>query len=200
MTPVKLLFFLFSATAVFSALMVIFSKNPVRAVLFLVATFLSTACLWLVAQAEFLALILVVVYVGAVMTLFLFVVMMIDIDVAKTKRALVKYAPVGGLVVVLLVLGILFAVKPEIFPMGSEFMAQHPATYSDAAALGEVLYTEYAYPFELAAVLLLIAIIAAITLAYRGPRNSKTQIPEEQILVRKENRIRLVDIPSEKED
>ncbi len=192
----QVLFFVFSALAIISSLMVILARNPVRAVLFLVAAFIAMAGVWLLAQAEFLAWILILVYVGAVMTLFLFVVMMMDLDRFQPSKLLLKHAPIILLIVTLLVTLLWLAVKPQYADLGST-MTLHSTDYNNTKILGMLLYTNYALAFELAAVLLLIAIVAAITLAHRGPRNSKTQDVSKQLQVRREDRLRIVKMKPE---
>jgi len=192
-----LIFYVFAFIAVTAAVMVVTSNNPVRCVLSLVLTFFASAGIWMLAEAEFLALVLILVYVGAVMTLFLFVIMMLDINLSAMRRRFVKYVPIGAGIVGLLVLLMLMAVKPEHF--GFTHLTAgglHGANYSDVSALGMVLYTKYLYPFELAAVLLLVAIVAAISLAHRGPRECHSQNAVKQIRVRREDRVRLVSMPA----
>ena len=189
----ELIFYVFAIVAVFSATMVVVSSNPVRSALFLVTCFFATAGIWLLAEAEFLALVLILVYVGAVMTLFLFVIMMLDIDVITKKHLLKTYLPMGLIVIGLMVLLMLVAIEPERFAFAHlQQVKLHAADYSNVEELGEVLYTQYAYAFELAAVLLLVAIVAAISLAHRGPRNRKVQKPVKQMQVKRDERVRLV--------
>jgi len=192
------IFYVFAAIAIGSALMVITARQPVHAVLFLVVTFFASAGLWLLLNAEFLALVLVLVYVGAVMTLFLFVVMMLNLDLSKEKEKFVRYLPLGIIVIALFVTAIIYAVGPEYFGFHTiPPPPPVPANYSNTAALGDVLYTTYAYPFELAGVLLLVAIIAAITLSLRHSRG-KTQNIRKQLQAEPDKRVRLVKMPSEK--
>ncbi len=189
----QFIFYLFAAAMLGSAMMVITMRNPVHAALSLVLTFFSGAALWLLLEAEFLAITLVLVYVGAVMVLFLFVVMMLDINLARLREGFVKLLPVG-VVMALLVIGMMaYVVGPENF--GLEKFAEpvgHPADYSNTKQLGRVLYTVYVYPFEIAAVILLVAIIAAISLALRKRPLTKHQNPDLQIAVRKEDRLRII--------
>lgn len=195
-TVPQILFYVFSALAIASAVMVVLARNPVRAVLFLVATFIAMAGIWLLAQSEFLAWILILVYVGAVMTLFLFVVMMMDLDRFQPTKLLLQHAPIGLVIVALLVTLVWIAVKPENFDLSSS-MNIHTADFSDTKSLGLILYTNYALAFELAAVLLLIAIVAAITLVHRGPRHCKTQDVPKQLQVRREDRLRIIKMKPE---
>lgn len=201
MTTLEIIFYIFSAAAIFSAVMVVLSSNPVRSVLFLVGTFFSMAGVWMILHAEFLALVLVLVYVGAVMTLFLFVVMMLNLNQVSFKESFVKYVPIG-LFIVLLVTGLMIMVVGSktsgVLQMPSPVLKS--ADYSNTADLGMVLYTEYAFPFEVSGILLLAAIIAAISLTHRPAKRRKSQIPSEQIAVRRADRIRLIKMPAEKKD
>ena len=173
--------------------MVVTSRNTIHGVLSLVLTFFSAAVMWLFLEAEFLALILILVYVGAVMTLFLFVVMMLNLDIAPEKAGFVKYLPFGLLIIALIVTAMVYVIGPQHFGLAHLQPAPIKAIgYSNTKALGAVLYTHYVYPFELAAVLLLIAIIAAVSLTLRKPR-SKRQNIKEQVTVDPKNRIRLVE-------
>lgn len=174
-------------------------RNPVHAALFLVLAFFSSAAIWLLLEAEFLAITLVLVYVGAVMVLFLFVVMMLDINLTAIRDGFARYLPVGAAVALLMIVAMVFAVGPRYF--GLEHVraaARHPAGYSNTRELGAVLYTDYVYPFEIAAVILLVAIVAAIALTMRGRRQTKTQKPADQVAVRRGDRIRLVKMATEK--
>jgi NADH-quinone oxidoreductase subunit J len=200
MTVLQVIFYTFSTIAIFSGMMVVASNNPVRGALFLVLTFFAMACIWLLLQAEFLALVLVLVYVGAVMTLFLFVVMMLQVNIVSLREGFVRFWWLWALPLVLLVMGLTIKViGPAQFGLASiPTPASTPSDYSNLAELGSVLYTDYAYPFEIAAVLLLTAIVAAISLTHRPPKNRKTQNINEQISVQRKNRIRLVNLPTEK--
>ena len=190
-------FYLFAAILVFAALRVISVKSPVHAALWLVLSFFTAAGIWMLLRAEFLAIALVLVYVGAVMVLFLFVVMMLDVNFEEMRRHFRSYLPVGaavgGLVLLEMVLVILSGTKGA----GS---AAAPAAGSNTKALGRLLYVDYVYPFELAAVLLLVAIVAAIALTYRRRRETKIQDVAEQVKVRREDRVRLVRMPAEKRE
>ena len=194
---VQIVFYVFAAMTVGSAFMVITQDNPVRSVLFLVLTFFASAILWILAEAEFLALILVLVYVGAVMTLFLFVVMMLNIDVEVMKSHYKRYLPFGLILVALLIGLLMVSIPAGTFKSHVEIknntttstqlfegMQNNPETQSlsNTEALGMVLYTDYLLAFEIAAALLLIAIISAITLVHRGPRKSKRQDVKQQIM------------------
>lgn len=200
MALVQALFYAFSAVLLLSALMVVFSANPVRAVLFLVLAFFCGCSLWMLLQAEFLALVLIFVYIGAVMTLFLFVIMMLDINVGQQPRkGWFLYAPLAMLVLGLLVVLVLSVFKPGYFEGDLYQLVIQDEHYSNVKSLGAVLYTEYVYPFELAAALLLVAIVAAICLAFRGKRSvGKSQRISEQVAVRRSDRVRLVNTLTEK--
>lgn len=191
----QILFYVFAAFVVVSALMVIIAHNPVHSALFLVAAFVGSAGLWILLQAEFLGLILVLVYVGAVMTLFLFVVMMLKLDFQALKKGFVRFLPFAIFVALVLLWLMIQALGPGEFSL-DQFSkpVAHAADYSNMSELGSVLYTQYLYPFELAAVILLVALIAAIGLTFRGPRARKRQIPEEQMLVSRAERLRIVEV------
>jgi NADH-quinone oxidoreductase subunit J len=194
------LFWFFSAILVFAALRVVTSRNPVHAVLWLVLAFFTAAAHWLMLQAEFLAIVLVLVYVGAVMVLFLFVVMMLDINFDNLRKEFRSYIPVGATV------GVLVLVEMALTLVGGRLsvpvgVAANPVVSgSNTKALGALVYTEYVYPFELAAVILLVAIIAAIALTHRKRRETKYQNPAEQTKVRARDRLRILNIPSEKRE
>ena len=195
------IFYFFSAVLVFAALRVITARNPVVAALHLVLAFFTAAAIWLLLRAEFLAIALVLVYVGAVMVLFLFVVMMLDINLERMRAGFWSNLPlaltVGGLMLVemIFVLGDRYF-RPESLPAP----ADPGAGYANTRELGRVLYTDYAYPFELAAVVLLVAIIAAIALTMRKRKDTKYQNPSEQVAVKREDRVRLVSMKAEKRD
>ena len=199
MTITEILFYAFSAVLVVAAIGVITARNPVHAALFLVFAFFNSAVLWMLLEAEFLAIVLVLVYVGAVMVLFLFVVMMLDINVAQMREGFTRYAPLGLIIAALVVVEIGSVVWVK--HLGSDVPAAAVASavegYSNTRALGEVLYTKYLYPFELAAVLLLIAIVAAITLTMRQRAGLKMQEIGAQVSVRARDRVRIVKMESE---
>jgi NADH-quinone oxidoreductase subunit J len=193
-----IIFYLFAAVAVTAAVAVITVRNPVRSVLSLVVTFFAMAGIWMLLRAEFLSLVLVLVYVGAVMTLFLFVVMMLNIDREAKRGGFVRYLPFGVILVLLLIGLIIAAVGPQYFGLLQlPAPAAEPADYSNLYHLGILLFTDYVYAFEIAGVLLLAAIIAAITLAHRGPVRRKVQRPSAQVAVRPEDRVRLINMPAE---
>lgn len=192
----QVIFYFFAILLVFAAGMVITVKNPVHAALFLVLAFFSSAAIWLLLEAEFLAIALVLVYVGAVMVLFLFVVMMLDVNLAELRAGFTKYLPVGGLVALLMMVAMSWVVGSRYF---KREVSPHPADYSNTRELGKVLYTDYIYPFEIAAIILLVAIVAAIALTMRERRPLlKTQKPESQVTVQRQDRIRLVKMAAEK--
>lgn len=194
-----ILFCALSAVLLLSGVMVIVSKHPVKGVLFLVLAFVVSSALWMMLEAEFLSLVLVFVYVGAVMTLFLFVVMMLNIDLAPLREGFVRYLPLGILLIVILIGLILYVVSPNHFPTGTQSqIVQHPSNYSNVKELGSVLYTQYVYPFEIASAILLLAIVAAISLAFRGKQDSKSQSISHQVAVKKKDRYYVVDLRSEK--
>ena len=196
----SVLFYVFAAVLVVAALGVVLSRNPVYSAMLLVLSFFTSSVLWVLLEAEFLGIALVLVYVGAVMVLFLFVVMMLDINVETMREGMTRYAPLG-VVVGLAVLGeIVFVVWQKRFG-GTEFPtpAPKPADYSNTEALGAVLYTEYVYAFELAAVILLVAIVAAITLTMRRRPGLKQQDINAQVSVNRDDRVRLVKMAAEKD-
>lgn len=195
----SLLFYLFSAVMLGAALGVVFARNPVHSVMFLVLTFFQAAVLWLMAEAEFLAIVLVLVYVGAVMVLFLFVIMMLEVDIEAVKQGLVRYAPLAIVISLLMAFELiqLIWLRSESGSFGSGFVP-NPEGYDNTEALGAVLYTEHVYAFEIAAVVLLLAIVAAITLTMRKRPGLKVQDIAKQVAVQAKDRIRIVKMDSEK--
>jgi NADH-quinone oxidoreductase subunit J len=195
----SVLFYVFALILLGAASGVVFSRNPVHSVMFLVLTFFQSAVLWLMAEAEFLAIVLVLVYVGAVMVLFLFVVMMLEVNIEAAKRGLTRYAPFGIGIALLMVVEIvqLIWLRGQGFASRSGFAAT-PEGYSNTKALGAVLYTEHVYAFEIAAVILLLAIIAAITLTMRKRPGLKVQNIAAQVAVRAKDRVRIVKMDAEK--
>lgn len=191
-----ILFYVFAMMAIGSALMVVSVKNTVHGVLFLVLTFFASAGIWLLLDTEFLALILVLVYVGAVMTLFLFVVMMLNIHQESFREKMTRYWPFGVAIVASIVALVILSANHADFVMSTTTI--HAADYSNVSDLGNVLYTTYVWPFEIAAVLLLTAIIAAIALAQHEVKFSRLQNIGKQIAVKREDRIRIVKMKSEK--
>ncbi len=184
------LFYFFGAVLVASTLLVVMVRNPVHAALFLVLAFFTAASIWLLMYAEFLAITLILVYVGAVMVLFLFVVMMLDIDVETLRKGFWRYLPLAGGV------GLLMAIEMATLlwrTVGSNtYGIAPPAGYSNTKELGRVLYTEYVFPFEIAAVILLVAIVAAIALTLRSRKETKYQDPQAQLAVKASDRLKIV--------
>ena len=191
-------FYLFSAILIVAASLVVTVRNPVKAALYLVLVFFSAACIWLTLEAEFLAIVLVLVYVGAVMVLFLFVVMMLDIDVARLREGFTQYLPAG-----LVIAGVMVAELAVVMLSGRFGLDAMPrpvaqgVDYSNTRELGLVLYTDYVYAFEMAALILLVAIIAAISLTFRRRGGTKVQVIAEQLRVTKTDRLRIVKMNSE---
>jgi len=197
---VTILFYAFSAVLVGAALGVIVARNPVHAVLFLVLCFFNAAVLWLLIEAEFLAIVLVLVYVGAVMVLFLFVVMMLDINIEKLREGFARHAPLGALIALIVIVELYYVLW--VRRLGVELpgsTAPLPDNHSNTAEIGAVLYTEYVYPFQLAAIVLLIAIVAAIALTMRRRAGIRVQDIARQVAARPEGRIRIVHMPVERE-
>ncbi|MEZ5561660.1 MAG: NADH-quinone oxidoreductase subunit J [Gammaproteobacteria bacterium] len=195
-----ILFYAAAATLIGAAIAVITVRNPVHAVLSLILAFVSSAVLWLLLEVEFLAIVLVLVYVGAVMVLFLFVVMMLDVNTTKLREGFARYAPVGAIVAGIVILELTGVIwwRSEGMPV-NQVLVPRDADYSSTAELGKLLYTEYLYPFELAAMLLLLAIVAAILLTMRKRPGIKTQDISAQVRVRREDRVKLVSMDAEKD-
>jgi NADH-quinone oxidoreductase subunit J len=193
------IFYVFAALLVFAALRVVSTRNPVHAALWLVLAFFTASGLWLLLGAEFLAIALVLVYVGAVMVLFLFVVMMLDVNFDALRKDFRSYLPVavtvGVLVLVEMTLLLVNATRGS-----AAAPAPAAATESNTRALGRLIYVDYVYPFEIAAVVLLVAIVAAIALTHRRRRATRYQDPAEQVKVRSRDRVRIVEMPSEKRE
>ncbi|MBM3343179.1 MAG: NADH-quinone oxidoreductase subunit J [Betaproteobacteria bacterium] len=198
MTFQTFIFYFLSVVLIGAALGVITAKNPVHAALLLVLAFFTAAGHWLLLQAEFLAITLVLVYVGAVMVLFLFVVMMLDINVAKLREGFWRYLPMGALVGLLLVAEMSLILVSRSGGFGDVAPPPDlPAGYSNTRELGLLIYTEYVYPFEIAAVILLVAIVAAIALTLRKRKQTKYLDPAAQIAIQRKDRVRMVSMPSE---
>ena len=198
MTFQLILFYVFATVILAGALGTVMAKNPVHAALFLVLTFCASAMMWLLMQAEFLGIVLVVVYVGAVMVLFLFVVMMLDIDVEAMRAGFWRHAPLAGLVgVVTGALVILILVNPQTNLTSFGAMKDIPADYSNVRDLGMQLYTTYLLPFELAAVLLVLGMVAAIALVHRKNTKPRYIDPAEQVKVQAKDRFRMVKMQPE---
>lgn len=197
------LFYLFSLVLLFAAFRVITARNPVHAALFLVLTFFQAAGVWLLLQAEFLAITLVLVYVGAVMVLFLFVVMMLDINIDNLRAGFWKHFPIAATVGALIALEMAAVLmggfrpvdEPRAMPAAASAAVQAGEQYSNTKELGKLLYTEYIYPLEIAAVILLVAIIAAIALTLRRRKDSKQLDPAEAVRVRARDRLQVIKVP-----
>lgn len=194
-----ILFYFYAAILIAAALGVVFSRNPVHSIMLLVLAFFNSAILWLMAEAEFLAIVLVLVYVGAVMVLFLFVVMMLEVNIEAAKRGLIRYAPLAIAIALIMVVELvqLIWLRGRLAEFPGVFVA-YPEGYDNTKALGSVLYTEHVYAFEIAAVILLLAIVSAITLTMRKRPGLKVQKIAEQVAVRSEDRVRIVKMKSEK--
>jgi len=193
-----IIFYTLAAILLFAGLRVITTRNPVHAALFLVLAFFTASGIWLLLEAEFLAIALVLVYVGAVMVLFLFVVMMLDINIDKLREGFWEYLPMAGSI------GLLMAIE-MVLVLGGKYFAPpqnitHAAGYSNTAELGRVLYTDYLLTFELASVVLLVAIVAAISLTLRDRKESKSMNAADQVLVKKQDRLRIVKMDAVKEE
>jgi NADH-quinone oxidoreductase subunit J len=192
-------FYAFSIVTVVAALSVITLRNSVHAVLSLVLTFFSTACIWMLAEAEFLAIALIVVYVGAVMVLFLFVVMMLDIDQEKLREGFVKFLPVGLIVAIVMLVEMLGLIGVRV--MHAQTMGVNPATaagMSNTAWLGMALYTQYLLPFEIAALILTVGVIAAVALTLRQRTGVRHQQASEQVAVKATDRVRVIKMAAER--
>ncbi len=195
----SIIFYLFAAMTVAAATAVVTVKNPVHAALSLVLTFFSCAFIWMLLEAEFLAITLVLVYVGAVMVLFLFVVMMLDINIARMREGFIKFLPVGIALAVIMFGMIYSVVSDKRFSLDSMAApVAKAADYSNTKELGRVIYTEYVFAFEIAAVILLVAIIAAISLTLRRRPGTRYQNPTEQMRVQKKDRLRIIKMEAEK--
>ena len=194
-------FYVFAAVLLFAAFRVITARNPVHAALYLVLAFFQAAAIWILLKAEFLAITLVLVYVGAVMVLFLFVVMMLDINIDSVRKGFWKHFPLAGSVGAIIALVMSYVLmggfrEPPKVASGALVPGQIDAQLSNTKELGKVLYSDYIYPLEIAAVILLVAIIAAIALTMRERKDSKYQNPADQIRVKPGDRVRLVKMKS----
>ena len=195
-----LVFYFFSAVLLLASLRVITARNPVHAALFLVLAFFSAGGIWMPLQAEFLAITLVVVYVGAVMLLLLFVGMMLDINIDRLREGFWSYLPMGGLIALIMVAEMVLVLGGDYFGLEAMPAPQDPGPgYSNTKELGRLLYTDYVYPFELASIVLLVAMVAAVALTLRKRKNLKTIDPAVQIAVKRDDRVRIVSMPTEKQ-
>jgi NADH-quinone oxidoreductase subunit J len=192
------LFYAFSAILLLAALRVITARNPVHSAMFLVLSFFTAAGIWLLLRAEFLAIALVLVYVGAVMVLFLFVVMMLDINLERLREGFWRNLPLAIVVGGILVFEMVALLARQVFEAAPA--AEQGPGYSNTRELGLLVYTHYAYAFEVYAVILLVAIIAAIALTLRRRKDTRNQNPSEQVKVRREDRVRLISMPAEKDE
>ncbi|MGD8907702.1 MAG: NADH-quinone oxidoreductase subunit J [Chromatiales bacterium] len=199
MTFEKLIFYVLSAVVILAATMVVTRRNPVHSALFLILAFFASSGLWLLAEAEFLAIVLVLVYVGAVMVLFLFVLMMLDIDLAVLRAGFIKLLPLGLVMAIAMAAELILVVGPANFGLEQYAApARHAADYSNTEELGSILYTVHMYPFEIAAVILLVAIIAAIGLTMRKRSDTKYLDPADQVVIKRADRVRMVSMDAEK--
>ena len=191
-------FYFFAAVLLFAALRVVTARNPVHAVLYLMLAFSQAAAIWLILKAEFLGLTLVLVYLGAVMVLFLFVVMMLDINMDRIRQGFWNYLPLGALLGILMVfeMGLVLGSKYFQVPASEAVVA---AGVSNTKSIGALMFTDYVFPFELASIVLLVGMIAAIVLTYRGPKKSKYTNPNQQVFVKAKDRIRVLQMPVEKD-
>ena len=194
MDSTTFLFAVFSLVLLLAGIRVITARNPVHAVLFLVLAFFSAACLWMLLKAEFLAIVLVLVYVGAVMVLFLFVVMMLDINIDRLRQGFWRHLPVASLVAFIIALQLWL-----VLSQGDWLALRQPGPgikdVNNIEALGRLTFTEYLYPLQIAGAILLVAIIAAIALTLRRRKDTKSQVPGDQVRVRRSERVRLVSMP-----
>lgn len=193
-------FYFLAAILVFASLRVVTLRNPVHAALNLVLAFFSASGIWVLLQAEFLAIALVLVYVGAVMVLFLFVVMLLDINLDRLREGFWSYLPLGAIVALLIVAEMSLVLYARFSGVPESAAGQTEASFSNAKAVGRLLFTDYVYPFELASVILLVGIVAAVALTLRGKRKSKAVSPSEQVFVKAKDRVRIVKMPAETQD
>lgn len=193
-------FYCLAAALVFASLRVITARNPVVAVLHLILAFFSAGGVWALLQAEFLAIGIILIYVGAVMVLLLFVVMMLDINVDRLREKFWGYLPLGAIVGAIMLAELWAVMKANYLTVLEADAPQVAATASNTKDLGRLIYTDYVYPFELASVVLLVAIIAAIAITYRGPKKTKVSKVPDQIRVKAKDRVRVLQMPAEKQD
>ena len=193
-------FYFFSVILVYASLRVVTLRNPVHAALHLVLAFFSASGIWVLLQAEFLAIALVLVYVGAVMVHFLFVVMMLDINLDRLREGFWSYLPLGAIVALLMVAEMSLVLVGSFYDLFESDIPQTPGDYSNVKAVGRLLFTEYVYPFELASVILLVGIVAAAALTLRGKRKTKSVSPGQQVFVKAKDRVRVLKMPAESRD
>jgi len=192
-------FYMLATIMVLAALGVVTARNPVHAALALVLAFFNAAGIWLLLHAEFLAVALIMVYVGAVMVLFLFVVMMLDINIARLREGFWQYLPLGGLIGALMVFEMSVVLGGHYFGVAEMAPPAIPADHSNTKTLGRLLFTDYVYPFELASIVLLVGIVAAVMLTLRKRKDTKFMHPSDQLKVQRNDRVRIVSMASEKE-
>ena len=191
-------FFFLAAILIFASLRVITARNPVHAVLHLILAFFTCGGIWALLQAEFLAIAIILVYAGAVMVLFLFVVMMLDINIDRIRQGFWNYLPLGAVLGLLMVLEMGLVLGSKYFQVPAADVLV-PAGVSNTKEIGALMFSEYVYPFELASLVLLVGMIAAIVLTYRGPKKSKNTNPNQQVFVKAKDRIRVLQMPVEKD-
>jgi NADH-quinone oxidoreductase subunit J len=191
------IFYVFAVVLVFAAFRVITAKNPVHAVLYLVLSFFNSAVLWMLMKAEFLAVSLIVIYVGAVMVLFLFVVMMLDINFEALRKSFWKFLPVAGTVAAIMLAEMVMILTHRYAKIDASRVVEPSFNTASAEVLGKLIYTQYFLPFQLAAVLLLVGMVAAIALTLRKRKNTKYINPGDQIRIKREDRVRMVKMKSE---
>ena len=196
----QIIFYIFGSILLLSATLVVVIKNPIHAALFLVLSFFSSAAIWLLLNAEFLAIALVLVYVGAVMVLFLFVVMMLDINISTLREGFARYFPLGIIIALFMVVAMSLVVGSDYFLSDIYTQANLSSTQSNTKLLGLTIYQDYLYHFEIAGVILLVAIIAAISLSMNKTKITKSTHPDKQVLVKKNDRLRIVKMNSEEKE
>jgi len=196
----QIIFYIFGAMLLLSATMVVVIKNPIHAALFLVLSFFSSAAVWLLLNAEFLAIVLVLVYVGAVMVLFLFVVMMLDINLSTLRDGFARYFPLGIIIAFLMVVTMGMVVGSDYFLTDTYTKIDTLINSSNTKLLGYTIYTNYLYQFEIAGAILLVAIIAAISLSMSKLKITKSTHPDEQVTAKKEDRLRVIKMKTEKKE
>jgi NADH-quinone oxidoreductase subunit J len=193
-----IVFFFLSAILIYAGLRVITARNPVHAALHLMLAFFTTGGIWALLQAEFLAIAIILVYVGAVMVLFLFVIMMLDINMDRIRQGFWNYLPLGAMLGILMVMemGLILGSKYFQVPAAAAVVA---TGVSNTKSIGALMFTDFVYPFELASIILTVGMIAAIVLTYRGPKDSKYTNPSKQVFVKAKDRIRVLQMPAEKD-
>ena len=195
-----ILFYVFAAVMTAASVLVITARNPVHAALYLVLAFFNAAGIWMLLQAEFLAIALILVYVGAVMVLFLFVVMLLDINLDRLREGFWSYLPLGAIVALLMVAEMSLVLVGSFYDLFESDIPQTPGDYSNVKAVGRLLFTDYVYPFELASVILLVGIVAAAALTLRAKRKTKSVSPGQQVFVKAKDRVRVLKMPAESRD